>query len=462
MDRMKTKFIIAVSSQLAAAADSNAKTELIEELSDNLYQRYQDLLAAGMGEDDAYARALEDLGDVDELLEYLRSLGPEGELPRQEGQSRDMLNDILHSAEEIVRETISQTRDAVDQAKVIVRDVAGKLKEKYPNGFDSSIQIHFNDEDDDHGGHPAGEDHEDSDNGGWSVSMGYNKDRGGFYCEKGSSRPVSGTSFPSEALRGLDVKLYNGDVTIHLLDDPQADVALSGDTDNLEVRLSDSGVLSIRQGKTASSSFFFVRGLVAADVELSIPRRTWEFIQVSAVNGDMNIADGLTADRLAVKTTSGDVDAGQAHCGEVIFKSASGDLKCGGSCGSVQAETMSGDVTLNGRFDSVRASSMSGDLDVTGSVRELRSSSTSGDVSVEVGEAPELLELSSKSGDCDLRMPDGEGFTLRFETVSGRLESDFPLVGPIGSKSGEAIYLDGGSRSYRMASVSGDISLHIC
>ena len=96
--------------------------------------------------------------------------------------------------------------------------------------------------------------------------MGYNKDRGGFYCEKGSSRPVSGTSFPSEALRGLDVKLYNGDVTIHLLDDPQADVALSGDTDNLEVRLSDSGVLSIRQGKTASSSFFFVRGLVAADV----------------------------------------------------------------------------------------------------------------------------------------------------------------------------------------------------
>ena len=39
MDRMKTKFIIAVTTRLAAAEDSNAKTDLIEELSENLYQR---------------------------------------------------------------------------------------------------------------------------------------------------------------------------------------------------------------------------------------------------------------------------------------------------------------------------------------------------------------------------------------------------------------------------------------
>ena len=49
MDRMKTKFIIAVTTRLAAAEDSNAKTDLIEELSENLYQRYLDLVAAGAG-----------------------------------------------------------------------------------------------------------------------------------------------------------------------------------------------------------------------------------------------------------------------------------------------------------------------------------------------------------------------------------------------------------------------------
>ena len=62
MDRMKTKFIIAVTTRLAAAEDSNAKTDLIEELSENLYQRYLDLVAAGEMEDTAYTKALEDLG----------------------------------------------------------------------------------------------------------------------------------------------------------------------------------------------------------------------------------------------------------------------------------------------------------------------------------------------------------------------------------------------------------------
>ena len=73
MDRMKTKFIIAVTTRLAAAEDSNAKTDLIEELSENLYQRYLDLVASGMTEEAAYASALEDLGDVDELLAYLQA-----------------------------------------------------------------------------------------------------------------------------------------------------------------------------------------------------------------------------------------------------------------------------------------------------------------------------------------------------------------------------------------------------
>lgn len=461
MDRIRTKFIIAVTSRLSAAADSNAKTDLIEELSENLYQRYQDLVGSGMGEAEAYERALEDLGDVDELLEYLQSLGPDGELPRQQGTGFGKnIDDILHSVEDIVRETISQTKDAVDQAKVIVRDVAGKLKEKYPNGFDGSIRVHFDDEDDDHGEHPQGEDHEESAGSrDWQVSLGYDRERGGFFCEKGQSRPVAGTIIPSQGLRGVDVKLNNGDVSIHLVDDPQADVSLSGDTEQLELRLSDSGVLSIRPGRTASSSFFFVRGLAAADIELFLPRRAWEFIQICTVNGDVTVDDGLETGRLAVKTASGDLTLSDSVCGEVLFKSASGDLDAENLTGSVQAETMSGEITIQGHLENLRLASMSGDVDVSGSVSAVKASTASGDVTVETETVPESLELNSKSGDCEARLPAGAGFTLHFETISGELNSDFPLVGPMGAKSGDAIYLDGGQRTYRMASVSGDISL---
>lgn len=469
MDRIRTKFIIAVTSRLAAAADTNAKMELIEELSENLYQRYLDLVGSGLSEEDAYAKALENLGDVDELLEYLRSLGPDGELPGQDDSSFSKgLDDFMRSAEDIVRETISQTKDAVDQAKVIVQDVAKKLHEKYPHGFEGGIQLHFGDGEESCGEHAGAEAHEgESSQRDVLYGFGYDKRKGGFFTQWGEYKGeykgecVDGTVIPSEGLRGLDIKLHNGDVTLHLLDDPQAPVSLDGDTDKLEVRRSESGVLSIRQGNTASSTFFFLRGLAAADVELYLPRRAWEFIQVSTVNGDVTADSGLCADRLSVKTTSGDVDVGDISCGELVLKSASGDLNCGGGANSVQADTMSGDVTISGRFGAVRASSMSGELEIAGSMETARCSSASGDITLNANEMPRQLELSSKSGSCSVSMPDGEGFALRFETVSGDLESDFPLVGPIGAKSGEAIYLDGGDRSFHISSVSGDISLHM-
>ena len=124
MERMKMKFIIAVTERLSAAAESGAKVELIEELSDNLYSRWQDLISNGMDEEEAYRQALDELGDVDELLAYLASLGPDGELPKQDSSFRDFTSELLHGVEGIVRETVNQTKDAVDQATVIVRNVA--------------------------------------------------------------------------------------------------------------------------------------------------------------------------------------------------------------------------------------------------------------------------------------------------------------------------------------------------
>ena len=71
MDDRKMKFNEAVAVRLGAAPVSAEKDELIEELSDNLYRRFLDMTNAGMDEDAAFNRSLEDLGDVDELLAYL-------------------------------------------------------------------------------------------------------------------------------------------------------------------------------------------------------------------------------------------------------------------------------------------------------------------------------------------------------------------------------------------------------
>ena len=63
MERIRTRIIIAVAERLSGAKDSNAKTELIEELSENLYQRYLDLTASGVSEEEVkgmIAKAMRD------------------------------------------------------------------------------------------------------------------------------------------------------------------------------------------------------------------------------------------------------------------------------------------------------------------------------------------------------------------------------------------------------------------
>lgn len=399
MDRIKTKLIIAVTNRLSAAADTDARTELIEELSENLYQRYLDLTASGVEDEAAYARALEELGDVEELLEYLRTQGPGIQSPRQDSGHTAAgfdFDNMVRGAEDIVRETISQTRDAVDQAKVIVRDVAHKFKERYP-----------------HAG--AGEH---------------------------GSGGVETMTFPAETLTGLCIDLISGDVDIRVDSAPGAPLVLTGDPRQLNIAMGDDGALSIRPNdKTASAAFFSMRGFTATDVELVLPARHLNSIQITTVSGDVDIRDSIDVSQLTVKTASGDVDL-RGVSGNALVDSASGDVDLRGDYAGLTVRTASGDVDLQ---DS--------------SVQALSCSTASGDADLRLLELPRALEVSAKSGDCDIRIPDGLGFRLCFHTVSGDLNTNFDMVGTLSSRSREAMYLDGGSCSMSISTISGDLTL---
>lgn len=325
MDKMKLRFTNAVASRLSAAPHSTAKTELVEELSDNLYRRYQDMVAGGMEDSAAFDQSLDELGDVDELLDYLKGLDPEEELPRltlhpyeeQEKAKRD-LDDLLSSVDEIVENAMDQAKDALRQA----RDAARQVRKSSWRSDDGSLEFHFNEPADKQdraqaadtaapGGSAVQADSPDhgkswdvsidnSDATGkksWQLSFGYDKEKGGFFAESSSTLDASGGPIPSQGLRGVDVQTVNGDVTIHLLDGADDCIRLEGDVDQLEVKVTDKGVLAIRQGKTASSSFFFLRGLSSADVELYLPdavgnlsrcplsTATWRWTTVSTWSG---------------------------------------------------------------------------------------------------------------------------------------------------------------------------------
>ncbi|MBR2896249.1 MAG: DUF4097 family beta strand repeat protein [Oscillospiraceae bacterium] len=445
MGHMKTRMIIAVAERLSAAADSSAKTELVEELSENLYQRYVDMVSSGVAEEEAYRRAMEDLGDVTELLEYLeesQEKEPE-EAQTQRYRKRDYLNDFLHGVEDVVRETIVQMKDAVGQAKNITRDIGRKFHEKYPDGFERNFRIHFED------------DRPDGGNGGFS--MGYDKERGGFFWESaGKGHLIAERSISAEHVSALDIQLHNGDVTLRVQE--QETVELCGDTEELEVRLTDDGVLSVRQGKTASSSVLFGHGFASTDVEVLLPHKLWERMRLSTITGDICMRD-MEIGQLEAQTVSGDFRVERISCPNMNLKTVSGDIHCETMQGSVRLESVSGDVSVDGDFMEVHSNTVSGDISVGGTVRSVACHSMSGDIRVEQGVLPEKMTLNSKSGDCGARIPSEQGFTLNFSTKSGELHTDFDLVGPMGRKSGSATYLGGGDRTFTLSSFSGDLML---
>lgn len=91
------------------------------------------------------------------------------------------------------------------------------------------------------------------------------------------------------------------------------------------------------------------------------------------------------------------------------------------------ATTVSGDVYADRLRSPVRAASVSGDVHVQ-TYGPVQASSVSGDVTADVGRGGEEMEFRSVSGNVSLRLPANVDADLQARTISGEIESDFPLT----------------------------------
>jgi hypothetical protein len=133
--------------------------------------------------------------------------------------------------------------------------------------------------------------------------------------------------------------------------------------------------------------------------------------------------------------------------------------------------TVQGDVRTESLRSPVRASTVSGAIDVRTS-EEAQASSVSGDVRVSMGRLPRsgTLRFSTVSGDVRLTLPSNAGAQLRLNTLSGEIDSEFPLtVTARGSRNGGSrvrvgqkveATLGRGGPTIDINTVSGDVELN--
>ncbi len=154
------------------------------------------------------------------------------------------------------------------------------------------------------------------------------------------------------------------------------------------------------------------------------------------------------------------VPAGVAFTGSMV----SGDVEVTGLAGRVEANSVSGDVAVRQVRGDVSARSVSGDATlerVDG--QEVRGNSVSGEVAFTGPiHADGRYEFRSVSGDLTLRVEGSLDARISLSTVSGDVESDFPITigggGRFGRRNREFTVGNGGAR-LELGTVSGDFRL---
>ncbi len=506
MENVKERLSAAIAAQLTGAPDTPAKAELIEELADNLYARYTDMLASGMDEETAYQAALDDLGDTAELVDYLNSLEPGKPLPGRSPEAESGFDDLggllkdlgrivseaVRSATEAVKTSLDGVdvdgivREAVGSAKKEARQRAEDIKANMPQGPytytspDGQVHITVNP------GRPpeppkppkppvpptppappapprpAGPDAPPPppppEENGLRVS---HFDGKGAWMEH---LPDGDYAFQSSGtpLTAIDVEV-GGDIALRMDDTPEGDVVIGGGADDLIVR-SENGVLTIRQGGTASRGFFLRRGMFLADVVLTLPRRPWDTIRLnSTASGDIDVDLKEPVNTLEVRTVAGDVGADLDRCGRLSINTVSSDIDLTvGQAGAAEVRTVSGDVELDGDFAALDLSSTSGNVRARSGVPcAVKCTSASGDMELELEALPTALEASSKSGNVKISIPGDGPFDLDFQSASGECTSNF-FKGALSGRRGAFTYRGGagaGGPVYHIRTASGDCRL---
>ena len=227
---------------------------------------------------------------------------------------------------------------------------------------------------------------------------------------------------PSEGITALDIDWVAGDVKIMVTDGEEIVVTEHADRGipaEYALLLEADNTLRIRY-----SNDVWGIDMPEKDLTVLLPRTVAENLTAVDLSG---VSADFAVDRLTVR------DA-------FSFDTASGKLK-------TEALTATG-----AKAD---VNSVSGDIELDGSFREVKAGSTSGEIDLMLRNAPAAVEVSTVSGEVDVELPAGTGFTLDYSTVSGELECDFPLTKSV---DGKFVCGDGACR-IEVGTTSGSLSV---
>lgn len=261
----------------------------------------------------------------------------------------------------------------------------------------------------------------------------------------------------TENVQDISIDWISGEIRYFKSNDSSVRVVQKSKEDfpgNKMFSLKTEGSKLIIQDKRGKVFFLTPKG---ADLEIYLPEKEYNSIRNNTVSADI-IADNVKANAITLNTVSGDIILSGSF-GSANLDTTSGDIKADGceASGKINVNTTSGTIEgVNMKADAVKMNSTSGDVILTGEINEIEANSVSGDVKVNTSTNLRSFESDSVSGNVELTVPQGNGFTLDFDKVSGDFSADFPIT----TQNGTYTYGDGAAR-FKVDTVSGDFKISL-
>ena len=227
---------------------------------------------------------------------------------------------------------------------------------------------------------------------------------------------------PAESITALSIDWVAGDVKIMVTDGEEIVVTEHADRGipaEYALLLEADNTLRIRY-----SNDVWGIDMPEKDLTVLLPRTVAEnltAVDLSGVSADFAVGKLTVRDAFSFDTTSGKLEM----------------------------------QSMNAPQAKATVSSVSGKVELDGSFREVKAGSTSGEIDLMLRNAPAAVEVSTVSGEVDVELPAGTGFTLDYSTVSGELECDFPLTKSV---DGKYVCGDGACRM-EVGTTSGSLSV---
>lgn len=160
--------------------------------------------------------------------------------------------------------------------------------------------------------------------------------------------------------------------------------------------------------------------------------------------------DGIKASQVRLNTVSGEIRVADMNADTLSLDTASGTVH-GEYCMLVEldADTVSGNVEFKDTTaGSVRLGTASGRLSLTGSFSQVDADSISGSVEIESAITPAHLNINTTSGRVTLTIPDTDKLSVSFDSISGTLSSEIPVV-------------TGGQAQWNVDTISGNLEIKV-